>query len=72
MWVWEGEEEKVKRESEERKGWERRTRGNGMVKIGKEQTENKERDIFIEGMIIGLARNLGVEKIPEIHKNEPD
>ena len=33
--------------------------------------ERKERDILIEGAIMGLARNLELEKFPEIHKDDP-
>ena len=33
--------------------------------------ENKERDILIEGTIIGLARNLALEKFPGIQKDDP-
>ena len=34
------------------------------------ETESKERDILIEGAIIGLARNLALEKFPGIHKDD--
>ena len=33
--------------------------------------ESKERDILIEGNIMGLARNLALKKFPWIHKDEP-
>ena len=33
--------------------------------------ENKERDILIERAIMGLARNLVLEKFPRIHKDDP-
>ena len=33
--------------------------------------ENKERDILIEGAIMGLGRNLTLEKFPGIHKDDP-
>ena len=33
--------------------------------------ESKKRDILIEGAIIGLARNLALEKFPGIHKDAP-
>ena len=36
-----------------------------------DRNESKERDILIEGAIIGLARNLVLEKVPGIHKNVP-
>ena len=32
--------------------------------------ESRERDIMIEGAIMGVARNLALEKFPEIHKDE--
>lgn len=35
------------------------------------ETEGKERDILIEGVIIGLARKLALEKFPETHKDDP-
>ena len=33
--------------------------------------ENKERDTLIERAIVELARNLVIEKFPEIHKEDP-
>ena len=33
--------------------------------------ESKERDILIDGVIMGLARNLALEKFPGIHKDDP-
>ena len=35
------------------------------------EAESKEKDILIEGAIIGIARNLALEKVPGIHKNNP-
>ena len=32
---------------------------------------SNERDILIEGAIIGLGRNQVLGKFPEIHKNDP-
>ena len=37
----------------------------------KRERESKERDVFIEGPINGLARNLVLEKFLEIHKKDP-
>ena len=37
----------------------------------RDRDENKKRDMFIEGAIMGLARNLALEKFPEIHKDDP-
>ena len=37
----------------------------------KDRDESEERDILIEGDIMGLARNLVLEKVPEIHKDDP-
>ena len=37
----------------------------------KDRYESKKRDIMIEGAIIGLARNLALEKLSGIHKNDP-
>ena len=37
---------------------------------GGTERESKERDIFIEGVIIGIARNLEIVKFPVIHKND--
>ena len=34
------------------------------------ERESKERDILIEKAIMGLARNLELEKYLEIHKND--
>ena len=33
--------------------------------------ENKERDILIEGAIMGLAKSLALGKFPGIHKDDP-
>ena len=35
-----------------------------------DRDESKERDILIEGAIVGLARNLTLEKFPRIHKDD--
>ena len=35
------------------------------------QNESKERDILIEGAIIGLVRNLALGEFPEIYKDDP-
>ena len=37
----------------------------------KDRDESKERDILIEGAIMGLARNLALNKFPEIYKDDP-
>ena len=37
----------------------------------KERDESKERDILIEGTIMGLARNQVPEKFLGIHKGDP-
>ena len=36
----------------------------------KDRYESKERDILIEGAIMGLARNLTLETFPKIYKND--
>ena len=36
-----------------------------------DRDENKERDVLIEGAIMGLARNLAPEKFPGLHKDDP-
>ena len=33
--------------------------------------ESNERNMLIEGAIMGLVRNLVLKKFPGIHKNEP-
>ena len=43
---------------------------NGLYE-GKTETGSKETDIFIVGVIMGLARNLALEKFPGIHKDDP-
>ena len=35
-----------------------------------EREESKERDIFIEGAIMGLVRNLALGKFPGIQKDD--
>ena len=42
-----------------------------MVKMGEGQRQSKERDILIEGAIVGLTRNLTLDKFPEIYKDDP-
>ena len=37
----------------------------------KDRDESKERYILIEGAIMGLVRNLALEKFPGIHKDDP-
>ena len=60
---------KRKRSGEGEQGSGRRMRGNRMIKIKTE--ENKKRNILIEGAIMGLTRNLALEKFPGIHKDDP-
>ena len=38
----------------------------------KDRDESKERDILIEGAIVGLARNLALGKFPGAHKDDPN
>ena len=33
--------------------------------------DNKDRDVLIEGDIMGLPRNLALEKFPGIYKDDP-
>ena len=35
------------------------------------EIKSKERDILVEGAIMGLARNLALEKFPGIDKDNP-
>lgn len=63
-----GGEGKVEGEEERRREGLRRTRGNRIVEIGGKQTESKENDILIEGAIMGIARNLPLEKFPGIQQ----
>ena len=37
----------------------------------KVRDESKERDILIERALMGLARNLALEKLPGTHKDDP-
>ena len=39
--------------------------------IGGKVRERKERDILIEGVIKGIARNIALGKFPGIHKDDP-
>ena len=41
------------------------------MRWGRTETENKEKDILIDGAIMGLARNLALEKFPGIYKDDP-
>lgn len=36
------------------------------------ERESNERDILIEGAIMGLGKNLALEKFSVIHKNDPN
>lgn len=56
------------REREEREGrgeHEERMPGYG----GRAERERKERDVLVEGAIMGLTRNVALEKFPGIHKD---
>ena len=39
--------------------------------MGRTETENMERDMLIERAVMGLARNLALEKFTGIHKDNP-
>ena len=39
--------------------------------MGKSRWRKNRDDILIEGAIMGLARNLALEKFPGIHKDDP-
>ena len=41
------------------------------MKRRKDRDESKERNILIEGAIVGLARNVALEKFSGIHKDDP-
>ena len=43
----------------------------GWPRWRKNRNESKERDILIEGAIMGSSRNLALEKFPGIHKDNP-
>ena len=43
----------------------------GWSRWRKDRYESKKRDILIEGAVMGLARNLALEKCPGVHKDEP-
>ena len=50
--------------------WDKNLREwDGQVGEGSKR-ENNERDILIEGTIMELQRNLGLGKLPEIHKDD--
>ena len=51
--------------------WEGEVEGTGQLRWRKDRDESKERDILIEGAIMGLARNLSLEKFSGIHKDDP-
>ena len=44
----------------------------GYLRRKKDRDESKEREILIECAIIGLARNLALEKFLGIHKVDPN
>ena len=64
----------------EKGGWKgkRRKKENGRGELeglgesrwSKDRDESKERDILIGESVIGLARNLALEKFPRIHKDD--
>ena len=39
--------------------------------MGKDKDREQENDILVEEAIMGLARNLALEKFPGIHKDNP-
>ena len=52
-------------------GEEKENLRNRIVKWRKDRDKSKERDILIEEAIMGLARNLALEKFLGIHNNYP-
>ena len=67
-----GERREGRVEEEGRHGMGRRTlREQNDQDGGRTETESKERDILIEGVIMGLGRNLALEKFPGIHGMTP-
>ena len=38
---------------------------------GRKGRESKESNLFIEGAIMGLAKNIALGKFPGIHKDDP-
>lgn len=55
--------EKGSGEEHERTGWPRR---------GRREGESKQRDILIEGVLMGLASNWSLGNFPGIHKGDPN
>lgn len=41
-----------------------------LYNLKRTERERKERNILIEGAVKGLARNMALGKIPEIHKDD--
>ena len=62
-------EGRVDGEEEGRRG--RELEGIGDSRWGKDRYESNQRNIFIEGAIMGQESNLALEKFPRIHKVDP-
>ena len=62
---------RVEWEEKERRKREENLRERDDLDGGRIERESKERDILIEGAIMGLTRNLALEKYPGIHKDDP-
>ena len=58
------------REKRERKDW-RELGGVGGWRWRKGRYRSREEDIYIEGAILGLARDLALEGIPGVHGDVP-
>lgn len=39
--------------------------------MGRTETENNERDVLVEKVIMGLTRNQALENFPGFHKSNP-
>ena len=63
-------EEEKGREKGERKDW-REHGGVGRWRWRKGGYRSREEDIYIKGIILGLARDLALERIPGVHGDVP-
>ena len=65
-----GKEERAEGEKEGQGEYGGELEGTGKDEMEERQRWRARKDILIEGVIMGLVRNLALEKFPGIHKND--
>lgn len=62
-----GQKGKEKEEGEQREEHE----GTGWPRMGRTERESRQRDILIQGVLMGLASNRALGNFPRLHKGDP-